>query len=194
MRHSFPIGLTANWQEPQTLHIPETNLKSWLLDTGSLTERLQSCCQDFQVQVLGQRQAEISLEEIQQLNFFKQNQQNVDWQVREVILMGDNQPWVFARSIIPEKMCQAEFVDLGSQPLGKLIFNDPRFARMPFQITQLNALNPSIAALNINCNRPLWARRSIFQFGGWSMSVAELFLPQSPAYAEARIQSNKHVK
>jgi chorismate lyase len=187
--HSFPIGLAANWQEPEKLSIPDAKLKNWLLDTGSLTERLQSHCQNFQVQVLGQRQTMISLEEIQQLNHFNSQNQALIWQVREVVLWGDNQPWVFARSIIPDQLCQAEFAGLGNQPLGKLIFNDPRFSRMPFQITQLREPSKITSALKIFCDKPLWARRSIFQFSGLPMSVAELFLPLSPAYSVSTDQN-----
>lgn len=192
--HPFPIGLAAVWQEPEKLPIPEAKVKNWLLDTGSLTERLQSHCKDFTVQVLGQRQCEISLEEIQQLNACVLTSQETKWQVREVILWGDGDPWVFARSIIPEQMCQAEFAGLGNQPLGKLIFNDPRFKRMPFQITQLSKSNAISSALNLTCTQSLWARRSVFQFADLAMSVAELFLPHSPAYCELSQVSILHVK
>ncbi|MDP5029060.1 MAG: chorismate lyase [Paraglaciecola sp.] len=182
--HSFPIGLSAYWQPPERYLIPNTKLKNWLLDTGSLTERLQSHCDHFHVQLLGQRHVPVSLEEMSQLNSLVPSKHVQDWQVREVVLWGNHQPWVFARSIIPQKMCDAEFAELGEQPLGKLIFNDPRFKRMPFQLTQLDEKNAVTAALNISCQQTIWARRSIFQFSGLPMSVAELFLPQSPAYEQ----------
>tara|TARA_R110002153_G_scaffold14952_9_gene53841 strand:+ start:13432 stop:14022 length:591 start_codon:yes stop_codon:yes gene_type:complete len=181
--NSFPIGLAANWQEPDKQGIADAKLKNWLLDTGSLTERLQSHCRDFRVQVLGQGQTEVSIEEIQQLARFSAVSRDIKWQVREVLLWGNNQPWVFARSIIPEQMCRAEFAGLGNQPLGKLIFNDPRFKRMPFQITQISSSHPITSSLNLPSQHSLWARRSVFQFGGLALSVAELFLPLSPAYA-----------
>jgi len=191
--NSFPIGLAAIWHEPNKQQIPDATLRNWLLDTGSLTERLESYCQDFRVQVLGQQHSEVSIEESQQLTAYSSATAVTKWQVREVILWCNNQPWVFARSIIPEQMCQSEFVDLGNQPLGKLIFNDPRFIRMPFKITQINQNHSIISALKLPCKQSLWARRSVFQFGGLAMSVAELFLPRAPAYAELNQTSSYHV-
>ena len=182
--YPFPIGIEPLWCNPQNLSIPDPRLQNWLLDTGSLTERLQAHCRDFKVQVLGQRQAEISLEEITQLNLSAQQIKQADWQVREVILWGDGQPWVFARSIIPEVLCSAVLASLGNQPLGKLIFNDPKFKRLPFEVTHMTASKSMTQALQLNSNSPLWGRRSVFKFQNVAMSVAEIFLPQSPAYAD----------
>ncbi len=164
--------------------IPDARLRNWLLDTGSLTERLHANCREFQVHVLGQRQAEISLEEMQQLEPSTARVNPANWQVREVILWGDGQPWVFARSIIPQALCSAELANLGNQALGKLIFNDPRFTRLPFEISHIT--EPAILrqALQLSSGRSLWGRRSVFKLNDLAMSVAEIFLPQSPAYAD----------
>jgi chorismate--pyruvate lyase len=182
--YPFPIGIKPLWCKPQTLRVPDAKLRNWLLDTGSLTERLQAHCHDFQVQVLGQRQAEISLEEMAQLKPNPQPVNAADWQVREVILWGDGQPWVFARSIIPQALCAAELANLGNQALGKLIFNDPRFARLPFEISHITEPQIIAQALQLSSNRALWGRRSVFKLDNLAMSVAEIFLPQSPAYAD----------
>ena len=181
--YPFPIGFTPSWHKAQDYDIPDARLKNWLLDTGSLTERLQAHCRDFHVQVLGQRQAQISLEEIQQLIPGNQAYKLSDWQVREVILWGDDEPWVFARSVIPQALCTAELANLGNQALGKLIFNDPRFLRQPFEICHIAQPTAIVNALQLSNSRALWGRRSVFKLDNLSMSVAELFLPQSPAYA-----------
>lgn len=160
-----------------------------MLDTGSLTERLQAHCRDFQVQVLGQRQVPISLEEIQQLITPDQSYILSDWQVREVVLWGDGEPWVFARSLIPQALCAAELANLGNQALGKLIFNDPRFLRQPFEICHINQPADMVKALQLNSSKELWGRRSIFKLDNLSMSVAELFLPQSPAYLQHSVEA-----
>lgn len=164
------------------------HLRSWLLNTGSLTERLQSHCDDFCVKVLAQDQQLATDEEYRQLAVKPQLQSQSDWQVREVILFGDHQPWVFARSIIPQALCEKDFADLGNKPLGQLIFNDNRFKRMPFQLI---CLKPSIAFIGqhqIPLASQLWGRRSVFQYRQHNMMVAEIFLPQAPAYREFMLE------
>ncbi|WP_407669350.1 chorismate--pyruvate lyase family protein [Paraglaciecola hydrolytica] len=182
------MGIQPQWCQPQDHHIGDPRLRNWLLDTGSLTERLQTHCRDFQVQVLGQRQAEISLEEIRQLSPNSKPFNLADWQVREVILWGDSQPWVFARSILPQALCSAELAGLGNQALGKLIFNDPRFVRQPFEICHISTTTTTTIAkaLQLSDNRDLWGRRSVFMLDNLAMSVAEIFLPQAPAYADSQ--------
>ena len=182
--YPFPIGIKPVWLKPLDLPIPDAILRNWLLDTGSLTERLQAHCRDFKVQVIGQRQAEISLEEMAQLKPELQQINPADWQVREVVLWGDGQPWVFARSIIPQSLCSAELANLGNQALGKLIFNDVRFKRLPFEITHIPASANITQSLRLQNKQALWGRRSVFKFQDVAMSVAEIFLPSCPAYAD----------
>jgi chorismate--pyruvate lyase len=89
---------------------------------------------------------------------------------------------VFARSIIPQSLCQSDFANLGNKPLGQLIFNDKRFNRSPFQVTHLSQPAPLLASLGFASARQLWGRRSVFCFQGMNMMVAEVFLPKAPAY------------
>lgn len=178
----FPLGIDAKWSSPAHIDIPDAYLKNWLLDTGSLTERLQSHCREFQVSVLGQRQAALTLEEQQQLGLAKPHYDEADWQVREVILLGENQPWVFARSIIPRSLCQSDFANLGNKPLGQLIFNDERFKRSPFQVAHLSKPASLLMTLGFAKAEQLWGRRSVFALQDMKMMVAEVFLPEAPAY------------
>jgi chorismate--pyruvate lyase len=116
---------------------------------------------------------------------FRSQQLNLqEWQVREVILWGDNQPWVFARSIIPQRLCESDFVNLNTKPLGQLIFNDKRFKRMPFEVTNICASQAFLAQLHISSEMDLWGRRSAFTFEDLKMTVSEVFLPSSPVYQE----------
>jgi len=178
----FPFGIDAKWNVPSQVHFPDAYLKNWLLDTGSLTERLQSHCRVFQLVVLGQRQAALTLEEKQQLGLCETDYDEADWQVREVILLGESQPWVFARSIIPRSLCQSDFANLGNKPLGQLIFNDRRFSRSPFQVSHIVKPGPLLAKLGLTSAEQLWGRRSVFCFQETKMMVAEVFLPEAPAY------------
>ncbi|MFT4807590.1 MAG: chorismate--pyruvate lyase [Paraglaciecola sp.] len=182
----FPIGISSLWAEPDQFTIPSPCLKNWLLDTGSLTERLQSQCKSFHLTLIGQRQSPIALEEFQHVCAPQQQLNPEEWQVREVLLWGDNQPWVFARSIIPQRLCESDFVNLDTKPLGQLIFNDKRFKRMPFEVTNMCSSKDFLAHLNIPSEMDLWGRRSAFSFESLKMTVSEVFLPSSPAYQEMR--------
>ena len=182
--YTFPVGIPSQWAHPEKLSIPSPLLKNWLLDTGSLTERLQSQSKSFHLTLLGQRQAPISLEEFQRVCTPDQSFEQQEWQVREVLLWGDNQPWVFARSIIPQQLCEGDFVNLNTQPLGQLIFNDKRFKRMPFEVANISPSQAFLNKLYISSNKDLWGRCSAFSFEGLKMSVSEVFLPDSPAYRE----------
>jgi chorismate--pyruvate lyase len=184
--YTFPIGIPSLWADPDQFTIPSPCLKNWLLDTGSLTERLQSQCTSFHLTLIGQRQAQITLEEFQRVCTAGQQLNQKEWQVREVLLWGDNQPWVFARSIIPQKLCESDFVNLNTKPLGQLIFNDKRFKRMPFELTKMSSSKDFLAQLHIGSEMALWGRRSAFSFENLKMTVSEVFLPSSLAYQEMK--------
>ena len=165
--------------------MPDAYLSNWLLDTGSLTERLQSQCRQFTLHLLGQRQLAPTLEEINQLGALVSKGPG-DWQIREVILCGDNQPWVFARSILPDSLCEADLSGLGNKPLGQIIFNDSRFVRSPFQLTCIKQNQGFLDTLGIEVpsDMSLWGRRSSFRYQHHQMMVSEIFLPKAPAYSQ----------
>jgi chorismate--pyruvate lyase len=184
--YAFPVGIPSQWAGPEHFTIPTPCLKDWLFDTGSLTEKLQLECTSFHLTLIGQRQSQITLEEFQQVCAPRQQLNLKEWQVREVILWGDNQPWVFARSIIPQKLCENDFVNLNTKPLGQLIFNDKRFRRMPFEVTNMCASKAFLAQLHISSDIDLWGRRSAFTFEDMKMTVSEVFLPSSPVYQKIK--------
>jgi chorismate--pyruvate lyase len=183
LSYTFPLGIPSLWAAPTQFEITDQYLKNWLLDKGSLTERLQSHSSDFRLQLLGQRPGQISLEESQQLGLLTKDCHQQQWQIREVLLWGDNQPWVFARSIIPQALCDKDFLDLNDKPLGQLIFNDRRFKRLPFQVTHMSDSLNFLAQLNIEERQDIGGRRSTFGFKDLTMLISEVFLPQAPAYS-----------
>jgi chorismate--pyruvate lyase len=136
--------------------------------------------------LIGQGQTDITHEEFQHVCAPNQQFNPKEWQVREVILWGDNQPWVFARSIIPQRLCESDFVHLNTKPLGQLLFNDKRFKRMPFEVTNMCSSKAFLEELHISSEMDLWGRRSAFSFEDIKMTVSEVFLPSSPAYQEMR--------
>lgn len=180
--------MPVKWQHPNHVAGLSSNMKDWLLNTGSLTERLQALTNHFAVNLLGQK----SLDPDKSERSILTNCDNQEWQIREVILQGKplvqpenkNHPiskdWVFARSVLPSQLCESQFVNLGNQPLGQRIFNDNQFVRSEFQIGQLQ-YHP-LTHQPINIQKPLWARRSKFKVEGLELIVAEAFLPDSPCY------------
>lgn len=177
-----PLGITSRWQDSQQFEIPEPLLKNWLLNTGSLTERLQTSCRNFEVRVLFHGLSDTPDIETE---YLYQDIEPGATQVREVVLMGDDRPWVFARSLIPVSFVEnvmSDITQLGDKPLGKIIFNDPRFERQAFQLTKIDPRESFIDHLQPDDNRQLWGRRSLFKYNEHRLSVAEVFLPDSPAY------------
>ncbi|WP_414829220.1 chorismate--pyruvate lyase family protein [Alteromonas sp. H39] len=172
----FPVGLDVNWEPSDKVALSDPYLKNWLLDTGSLTERVQALCRHFSLVKLGQGTKALHASETALLNATA----NSEWQVREVLLCADNEPWVYARSVIPQSLIDDELANLGTEPLGKRLFNDPRFARSDFHLCQ--ATPEALSRLNMDITDTLWGRRSLFSFQESRMIVAEVFLPDAPAY------------
>lgn len=172
----FPIGLDVDWQSASTSHISDHYINNWLVDTGSLTERIQSLCRHFQVQKLGQGNAPLHQHESALLSGKAH-----DYEVREVVLLADDAPWVFARSIVPKSLSKGEWRHLGSKPLGQLLFNDNRFNRSAFDIATLNTQHFSMLPIE-QTQYNLYGRRSLFTLDTLQVLVAEVFLPASPVY------------
>ncbi|MFC4700685.1 chorismate--pyruvate lyase family protein [Glaciecola siphonariae] len=182
----YPFGLAVRWAKAESFVSLPANMKDWLLDTGSLTERLQGLCTSFNVELLGQSVLPLSAAEKSILSRACHHAEQQTWQIREVILFGDGVPWVFARSALPDAMCQSSLANIGTQPLGQRIFNDPQFVRSDFEIGQLEEhplSHRSFAASTSHQQR--WARRSVFSSGDDTVLVAEAFLPDCPCYEGA---------
>lgn len=155
---------------------PSPCLHSWLDDEGSLTARLVGLSKgQFQVEVLRQQLALPSRDEQQALGMKRPARALI----REVILRGHHQPWVFARSVLPLSSLSGKLRHLRKQrnrPLGAFLFSQPQLVRSPIAVASFNAddayLPPGIA-----CSTPLWGRRSVFALDGKPLLVSEVFLP-----------------
>jgi chorismate lyase len=162
------------WQAHQQLQhrIEPAELKSWLLDRGSLTERLiQASNGQFRVEVLRQQWGVARHDETRMLGI-KSRQAAL---IREVILHGNNQPWIYARSVLPAKSLERSLRHLkrlGNKPLGAILFSDPHMQRSDIEIAQLHAKQ-----LPVIVNHPVWGRRSVFFLHHQPLLVSEIFLP-----------------
>jgi chorismate--pyruvate lyase len=160
--------------------IPEA-ISPWLVDHGSLTERLIALSEDtFQLTVLSQARQQPHALESAALGLAGGEKALV----REVCLHGKGSPWVYARSTIPERTL-SERKDLAgrldNQPLGHWIFSATDLIRYPMQAHRL-APGTAWVPAELRGNIPLWARRSIFELGRYPLLICEVFLPDFPAY------------
>ena len=159
-----------------------TGLRSWLLDRGSLTQRLIDASDgDFRVQVLNQKMALPLLSEIKALCIPSRQRALV----REVILFGHNQPWVYARSIIPVQTLTGRLRSLrtlDNRPLGALLFNDTSMQRGDIEIACMNTNSHLQPNLPQGIEGTVWGRRSVFYLDNKPLLVSEMFLPSFKPY------------
>lgn len=155
---------------------PPAMLNTWLDDSGSLTARLIALSDNhFAVDVLRQTIALPSPDEQRALHMPRPGYALI----REVILRGHQQPWVFARSVLPLSSLTGELRHLrkqGNRPLGAFLFSQPHLTRSPIAVAAFNADDGYVPAA-IAQSYPLWGRRSVFALKGKPLLVSEVFLP-----------------
>jgi chorismate--pyruvate lyase len=169
-------AVSGRWRRGQ---LPE-GLVDWLLDAGSLTDRLKRSCPGcFSVHVLDEGWQRPRLDEAQVLNM---PASTVGW-VRQVQLLCDGKPWVFARTIIPASTLtgeQRKLTHLGNRPLGAFLFADPGMQRGPVELACIVPGQSMFSCATGNLERlpeQIWGRRSVFRVGGKPLLVTEVFLP-----------------
>ncbi|TXR51485.1 chorismate lyase [Reinekea thalattae] len=152
----------------------------WLCNTESLTLRLKDRCQQFSVNIIHERLAEIDPHEQLSLDVA---QIYPNYWVREVYLLGDGQPWVFARSVMPliDNSPLSELQKLNNRPLGELLFANPRL-----KIADRSAAKLPVSALinptGSTSADELWGRRTKYCLDDYPVVVTEVFLHDAPAY------------
>ncbi|QQX80392.1 chorismate lyase [Shewanella sp. KX20019] len=174
-RLSFPYGESIKWISPDKItNFPPPPFKDWLLSTCSLTEKLKAQCQHFEVKVLG----EDTLSPL--INEYPDYQQV--W-IREVLLVLDGVPWVFARTLIPGRLLekkQQDFLGLGVRPLGELLYSKDEFTPGKIEVAHFepcSKIAKLAESLNQDTSSALWGRRRYFQHEQEQLIVSEIFLP-----------------
>lgn len=162
-----------NWQKRHRLQnqLPEME-EDWLFDEGSLTQRLTLLSNHhFSLEVLSEKETYLREDEYVYLNIASSRQERV----REVVLKGYNEPWVYARSvIIPNDKDSDRLIDIGQKPLGAILFTSNHFQR-----SELEAASYPIHLMPLLYRYDdLWARRSCFTSDQQKILVQEIFLPQ----------------
>lgn len=158
-REALPWGIPTDWAP-------------WLLHTGSLTQHLKGLCKNsFTVQLLKQGWQTPHPDESRFLEMPAARLANI----REVLLICDGIPQVFARSILPAELLQGRarcLLSLGNRPLGEFLFSRP--------CTQRHLVG--FSRTRNGHNQPLWGRRSLFTLPEGDLSVYEYFLHGHPPH------------
>lgn len=161
---------TAKWQlEPYSHPV----LNNWLFEPGSLTARLKNLSQHhFAVEPLSEGWHPLRKDEAKALSV---PLDTIAW-IREVILWGCDQAWVFARSIATKESLEKSgfpLADLGTRPLGEVLSLHEAFVRGQLHVCRYPTNWLPEPYQHDNC----WARRSCFSKDELHVLVCEVFLP-----------------
>jgi len=157
----------------------------WLTDHDSLTAAVRARCGDLRVRVLRQGLGRALPDEAPMIGVCSGARV---W-VREVALVADGVPWVWARSVArPGDLRTAwrDLAGLGNRSLGAALFADPRVGRgNQLLVRALGRRDPRGSSALLRFGAPpattLWARRSLFCRGHGRILVTEVFAPDIPA-------------
>jgi len=169
------------WQSKQIHSAEYRYFASWLCDRRSLTARLQARG-SFAVRSLRQGLATPTFDEAVFLGI---KPGRLAW-VREVALLCNGKPVVFAHTVLPWRPrgpLTGWLARLGNRSLGALVFADAGFKRGELHSRRLDQrhelFHAAIDAMQLSDDAPktLWARRSRFSYGAQSTLVTEVFSP-----------------
>lgn len=173
---------SPTWLSPAQMQLRDlpVDVRPWLLDETSLTERLvRKSAGDFRVERLSQGWRKPLLSETRLLALPRGQ-----WAlVREVVLRCFDDPWVYARSVIPAATLSGRLRRLRrlqNESLGALLFRHPQLRRDSFEVAVLPP-DSSYIHPNFRQSAPAWARRSCFSLRGHKVLVSEVFLQRFQA-------------
>jgi len=152
-------------------------LRSWLLESGSLTARIRRSREHFALELLGETVEPADPEDLRLLG-----STDSSLHVRRVRLSSHGVHLVFACTLIPPQTLARHqwLANLGSQPLGDALAGQQQVSRTPFEFASIDQLDPLFAdAVQGTDIAPdtLWARRSRFAVQDDPILVYEVFLP-----------------
>jgi chorismate--pyruvate lyase len=176
----------TRWQSPE--HFPHSALPAdlvhWLLDSASLTRRLQHLCPGrFEVRVLSQQRGQPLRHEAHVLGM--RDRRNAI--IRQVQLLCNGRPLVYARTVIPTSSLRGRLkrlARLGTRPLGGVLFADAGMRRGAVELACIRpgeTLYHAAVGVPRRTAAPIWGRRSVFRLSGHPLLVSEVFLPAFPA-------------
>lgn len=175
----------GGWRPRLPQNLPELlapALRDWLLETGSLTRRVQNACSPaapFGLQLLARGFAPAHRDELPLLGLHDRAR------MREILLKRGDTPLVFAHSVISHRDLHGAWSILdgiGGRSLGSILFADPTVRRGALHFCRIDARHPLFRKALPWCQnaqvKALWARRAVFERAGRPLIVTEVFLPQ----------------
>ena len=154
--------LTSWMSETKSLEVQNKEILSWLNESGSITSRIKSFS-DFKLKLLRDSPGEVdSADDDLIISNYKENN------IREVLLYSDEEPLIYAKSIIPLETIRLGLGVLGNlkeNPLGDILFSNPEIKKeyMLFSKFELN-------------KKIFYGRKGIYTVRGFPFSVCEIFL------------------
>ena len=166
---------------PRRLPGSDAATHAWLSDPGSLTRSVIASCRRgrFSVDLVSQGPGSALPSEAALLADGPARAVLV----REVRLKCGREVWVFARTLIAQQSLRGPahaLTRLGRRPLGEVLFSDPTTRRLQVEVARITPRHRLFARATAHLRKKpavIWGRRTLFDYGGVSILVNELFLP-----------------
>jgi chorismate--pyruvate lyase len=172
----MPSSLEPRWRPAHQFFRMPTIQQEWLLNEGSLTARLkQLSAGNFHIEVLRQQWHHARASEARLLGVSPR----CACLIREVLLFGNNEAWIYARSVMPATSLTGQLHHLRrlkNSSLGELLFRDKSLTRSEFELTRISSDHPHLPQ-QLQRDNDLLARRCRFELSDKSLLVSEIFLP-----------------
>ena len=154
--------LTSWMSETKSLDVQNNEILSWLIEPGSITSRIKSFS-DFKLELLrdGPGEVDAADDDLIIANYKENN-------IREVLLYSDEEPLIYAKSIIPLETIRLGLGVLGNlkeNPLGDILFSNPEIKKEYMLFSKFES-NKKI----------FYGRKGIYTVKSFPFSVCEIFL------------------
>ena len=122
----FPVGSFNKWKSISDIIFPNDNTKNWLIDKSSLTQKIESICSTTSFSLIGQKKIDMSNKSL--IEDFTCLESEF-WILREVILWGNNEPWVYGHSLICNNLFDYLPEKFTCESIGSFLFKGYKFVR-----------------------------------------------------------------
>ena len=154
--------LTLWMSETKSLEIRNKEILSWLNEPGSITSRIKSFS-NFKLKLLKDGPGEVDIiEDDLIISNYEENN------IREVILLSNEEPLIYAKSIIPLETIKLGLNILGNlkeNPLGDILFSNPEIKKKYMLFARFQSKEEIF-----------YGRKGIYTVKGYPFSVCEIFL------------------
>ena len=154
--------LTSWISETNSLEVRNKEILSWLNEAGSITSRIKSFS-NFKLKLLKDGPGEVDIiEDDLIISNYEENN------IREVILLSNEEPLIYAKSIIPLDTIKLGLNTLGNlkeNPLGDILFSNPEIKKKYMLFARFQSKEEIF-----------YGRKGIYTVKGYPFSVCEIFL------------------